>query len=379
MNNVNIKIAGNAPVGAESGARVPRYIHDLSDIKQIPEEELERLNKVASSFSFRATDYYLELIDWDDPDDPIRRLIIPHLGELDDRGDMDPSNESAVTPLHGVQHKYPDTALLLVNNTCAAYCRYCFRKRLFAEDNSEVNNDIDIGLAYIKDHPEISEILLTGGDPLLMSTRRISGFLLQISKIPHIKVLRFGSKTPAFNPWRLSGDPELADCLREFALSGKKIHLMTHFDHPRELTSQAVNEIGLYRDCGVIVLNQCPVIRGVNDDPEVLAELFDRLSWAGCAPYYLFVCRPTKGNEMYSVPIVEAHTIFHLARKRLSGLSKRARLVLSHSSGKIEIVGVDDERIYMRYHRAKDPADSERFAIFKRDDSAKWLDDLEEI
>ena len=231
-------------------------------------------------------------------------------------GDYDASNEADITPIHGVQHKYSEIALFLVTDTCASYCRYCFRKRIFAEDNKETSKNIEKGLHYISDHPEISEILVTGGDPLTLSTNRLTIILDQISEIEHIKVVRLGSKTPAFNPWRLTGDLELQECLYDFTQSGKRIYLMTHFDHPRELTDQAIREIQTYIECGVICLNQCPIVRGINDDPKVLKELYEKLHHAGCAPYYLFQGRPTKGNALYRVPIVEAYEIFREAIKK---------------------------------------------------------------
>ncbi len=352
------------------------YVTDLASFSNIPGDQLHQLEKVTSSYSFRATDYYLNLIDWSDPDDPIRRLIIPNEDELVEWGDYDASNEAAITPIHGVQHKYPEIALFLVTDTCASFCRYCFRKRLFTDGNKETSKNIDKGLKYISDHPEISEILITGGDPLTLPTSRLTRMLDQISEIEHVKVIRIGSKTPAFNPWRLSADLNLQESLYNFTQSGKRIYLMAHFDHPRELTDQAVREIQTYIDCGVICLNQCPIVRGINDDPDILKELYQKLHHIGCSPYYLFQGRPTKGNALYRVPIIEAYKIFSEAIKGISGLAKRARFVMSHSSGKVEVVGLDDNNIYMRYHRAKNRDNLEKFVIFKRNESAYWLDDL---
>ena len=130
---------------------------------------------------------------------------------------------------------------------------------------------------------------------------------------------------------------------------------------------------------GVVCMNQCPLIRGVNDDADTLTELYRKLSFAGVAPYYLFQGRPTAGNEPYEVPIVEGYEAFDQARRRVSGLAARARMCMSHESGKVEILGIDDECMYMRYHRAKDPADAGRIMVFQRDDRASWLDDLRPV
>lgn len=356
-----------------------RSICDIMDVSQIPLDERKLLARVGKQYPFRATSYYLGLIDWSDKNDPIRKIVIPETGELNLWGGLDASDEASVTQIHGVQHKYPDTALLLVTDSCVSFCRYCFRKRLFKKDNIEARPDISRGLEYARNHREITNILITGGDPLTLSTRRIKNILTEIREIPHIKMIRIGSKSPAFNPWRLSDDQELQDCFREFLKSGKQIYLMTHFDHPKELTAQAVREVRKFQELGVICANQCPIIRGVNDSSSVLRDLYFRLSSIGCVPYYLFQGRPTAGNAEYRVPIVETYNIFHAAIKNLCGLAKVTRFVMSHSTGKLEIVGVDDTRIYARYHRAKNPLDRERFVIFHRDDEAYWPDDLEEM
>jgi L-lysine 2,3-aminomutase len=152
---------------------------------------------------------------------------------------------------------------------------------------------------------------------------------------------------------------------------------MAHFDHPRELTKAAVEGIACCLRNGLICVNQCPLIRGVNDDPDVLAELYSKLSYIGCPPYYLFQGRPTAGNHPYAISIVRGWEIFQEALRRGSGLTRRARFVMSHESGKIEIVGIDQKHIYMRYHSAKSEEDLGRFMVFRRDDEACWLDDLQ--
>ena len=143
-------------VHVESGHRV-RYVRDIDQLVNIPPAQREKLKKIAQRYVFRANDYYLSLIDWNDPADPIRQLIIPREEELTDWGTLDASNKRSVTVARGVQHKYPDTVLLLCNEVCGAYCRYCFRKRLFMDENEETTNDVSVGLAYIADHPQVHE------------------------------------------------------------------------------------------------------------------------------------------------------------------------------------------------------------------------------
>jgi KamA family protein len=353
-----------------------KYIHDVDRIPGIPDDRRSQLREVARKYAFRANDYYLELIDWTDPDDPIARLIIPSPEELHEWGRLDASNEAAVTVSPGVQHKYEDTVLLLCTEVCGAYCRYCFRKRLFMHDNEEVGKDVSAGIRYIAQHPEVTNVLLSGGDPLIMSTRRLREIIAGLRAIPHVQIVRIGSKVPAFNPFRILEDTALQDLLRTYSTPEKRIYLMAHFDHPRELTPEAVAGLAKFVECGVICVNQCPLIRGVNDDPAVLGELYRRLSWIGCTPYYLFQGRPTAGNEPYEVPLVRGWHILQDALAGGSGLAARPRFVMSHATGKIEIIGVDEQHIYLRYHRAASPEDPGRLLVCRRDDSAYWFDQL---
>jgi KamA family protein len=363
----------------DGGAKRVKYIRAIDKIANIPEHEREKLRKVAERYVFRANDYYLGLINWDDPADPIKQLIIPREEELTDWGKLDASNEQSVTVARGVQHKYTHTVLLLCNEVCGAYCRYCFRKRLFMDDNDETVNDVSAGIEYIASHPEVTNVLLTGGDPLLMSTRRLGEIFDALRAIPHVRIIRIGSKMPAFDPWRVLSDQKLQEAFRKYSTPRQRIYLMAHFDHPRELTDPAVEGIDCFIKNGVICCNQCPLVKGVNDDPVVLSELYQTLAWIGCPPYYLFQGRPTAGNEPYEVPIVRGWEIFQEALRRGSGLARRARFVMSHETGKLEIQAVDDRHIYLRYHRAKDPAMRGRIFVFKRDDEAYWLDQLEPV
>jgi len=336
------------------------------------------MQKVNDKFVFRTNDYYQSLIDWDDPNDPIKRIIMPDVEELNEWGKLDASNEEKYTKVHGLEHKYSSTALLLVNEVCAAYCRFCFRKRLFMNENDEVTKDISAGLEYIKNNKEINNVLLTGGDPLILSTSKLEPIIQQLREIDHVKIIRIGTKVPAFNPFRVLNDPSLLDMFRKYSTSEKKIYVMAHFNHPRELTPQAIEGLNLLMDAGVSLVNQTPIVQGVNDDPDVLAELFAKLSFIGVPPYYVFLCRPTLGNETYSIPVEKGYEIFEKARIRCSGLAKRARLVMSHESGKIEVVGMTEEQIFFKYARAANEEDNARFLAFYRNPDAVWFDDYKE-
>jgi KamA family protein len=359
------------------GQPLVHYLTRLEQVFALSPEWRGELQPVADTFAFRATDYYLGLIDWNDPLDPIRQLIIPRTEELGGWGKLDPSNEAANTKGAGIQHKYPDTVVLLCTGVCAGLCRYCFRKRLFLHGNDETKLDISAAVDYISAHPEVTNVLLTGGDPLLLATSKLEALLAALRAIPHLKIIRIGTKIPAFNPYRVLDDQALQDAIGKYSTPQTRIYFMTHFDHPRELTEPAVECVDRLLRSGAICANQSPLIRGVNDDPAVLSDLYRRLSWIGCPPYYLFQMRPTLGNEPYSVPIVRGWEIFREALRYGSGLARRARFVMSHETGKIEILAVDGKRIYLRYQRAKNPSLRGRFLVYKRNDEARWLDDLE--
>ena len=357
----------------------PVYRSSLDAVAGIGADERARLAEVTEIFAFRANDYYLSLIDWDDPADPIRRLVIPTPEELAPWGRLDPSSEHRYTRAPGLQHKYRETALLLVSDLCGGLCRYCFRKRLFIGDAREVNKDISGGLAYIRDHPEITNVLLTGGDPLVLDTGRLREILAALREIEHVRIIRIGTKMPAYDPCRIINDPDLVDAIREHSPDERRIYVMAQFNHPRELTDAACRAVALLQDAGAVVMNQTPLIRGINDDPAVLSRLLGRLSFIGVNPYYVFQCRPTTGNRPFAIPVEESYRIFEQARATCSGLSKQARFVISHATGKIEVVGRTGEFTFFKYNQAADPEDIGRFMVYKSNPEAYWFDDYTEL
>ena len=381
---MNIKKSISQPIDknhtrtAGNSAKPPKYLTKLAQVPQLSETERNDLEKVNEEFVFRTNDYYQSLINWDDPNDPIRRIVMPDVRELDDWGQLDASNEEKYTKVKGLEHKYTSTALLLVNEVCAAYCRFCFRKRLFMDENDEVTKDITEGLEYIREHQEITNVLLTGGDPMIMSTSKLEPIIKQIREIDHVKIIRIGTKIPAFNPHKIVNDPSLHKMIKTYSTNEKKIYIMAHFNHPRELTEIAVKGLNMLMQSGAIVLNQTPLIKGVNDDPEVLAELFNQLSFIGVPPYYVFLCRPTLGNEPFAIPVEEGYEIFEKARSKCSGLAKRARLVMSHESGKIEMVGMSDGQVFFKYNRSVDIQNDASFHTFESNPDAYWFDDYHE-
>jgi KamA family protein len=356
-----------------------RYLTRIDQLEQLSASERDQLRKVSERFAFRGNDYYLSLVDWDDPHDPIRQIVVPHLRELDKWGRLDPSDEYNYTVMPGVEHKYPSTVLLMVSKVCDGICRYCFRKRIFLQSNLEYLRDLPGAIDYIEHHAEITNALLTGGDPLVLSTDKLEEIVRQLSRIEHVRIIRIGTKIPAFNPYRILDDGTLLAMIKRYSTPEKKIYIMTHFVHPRELTEPAVRSVHLLLEAGAVVANQMPLIRGLNDDPDTLSELLARLSFIGAVPYYIFQCRPALGNKAYTVPIEEGYEVIERAKAMVSGLAKRCRFVMSHSSGKVEVVGKLGGYVYFKYLRAADAADSGRFLTFRSNPDACWFDDYEEV
>jgi len=274
----------------------PKYITNIDRVTQLSQMERDQLRPITDKFVFRVNDYYLNLIDWDDPNDPIRKLVIPNTGELREYGRWDASDEDTNYVVPGCQHKYRTTALLIVSEVCGAYCRYCFRKRLFRNDVKEAMADVTPGIEYISRHPEINNVLLTGGDSLILATSKLRTILERLRSIDHVKIIRLGSKIPVFNPMRIYEDPDLLQLISEFSSAEKRIYVMAHINHPREITAEARKCFEALHKAGAIVVNQTPILKGVNDDEKVLGELLDKLSWAGVTPYYFFI---TSGRRQF--------------------------------------------------------------------------------
>ncbi len=356
-----------------------KYLTKIEQLEHLSETEKNRLEPVIERFAFRCNDYYLSLINWDDPEDPIRRVIIPHVDELEQWGRLDPSDENTYSVLPGLEHKYNSTVLLLVSNVCDGICRFCFRKRLFINPQSEYLRDFSGAIEYIKQHSEVTNVLITGGDPLVLSTSKLEDILREISMIEHVRIIRLGTKMPAFNPYRIIDDPALLELINQYGNGSKKIYIMTHFIHPRELTDVAIKSIKMLQKAGAIIANQMPLIKGVNTDSDVLADMFDKLSFVGATPYYIFQCRPALGNKAYTVPIEQGYEIIEQAKSMVSGLAKRARFVMSHARGKIEILGKTEEFVYFKFQRAANDPESGRFLVFASNPNAYWLDDYAEM
>ena len=339
-------------------------------------QEEQQLEQVIQIHPMRVSPYYVSLINWDDPQDPIRKMAVPSIEELNLEGVYDTSGEAENTKMPGLQHKYAETALILATNRCATYCRHCFRKRLVGLPTDEILKRFEDAAEYIAKHKEINNVLISGGDPLVLKTEILERFLDVLGKIDHLRFIRIGSRVPVTLPARLN-DPEILALFKKHSKSDKRLYVVTHFNHPREITPQSIKAVRNLLKAGVLLNNQTVLLRGVNDNPETLATLMNRLVSIGVAPYYVFQCRPVKRvKHHFQVPICEGVRIVEKAKTNCNGHSKRFKYIMAHITGKIEILGIMNDEIYFKYHQAKNRENLGM--MFKRrvNETAGWLDDF---
>lgn len=352
-------------------------VEQLRKLMAVTPKEERQLRHIIAKHPMRITRYYASLIDWSDPDDPVRRMAVPHADELDVTGSYDTGGEKLSAKMPGLQHKYAQTALILSTNRCAMYCRYCFRKRLVGLPTEEVMRRFGDAAKYIENHTEITNVLLSGGDPLILPTAMIERFAERLTSIDHLRYIRIGTRVPVTFPARILEDPDLVRIIRKHSRPMRKLHVVTQFNHPCELTDVAVRSVDRLLGAGAVLSNQTILLKAVNDKPDILAELQSKLAAVGISPYYVFQCRPVKRvKRRFQVPLARGYRVVEDARRMLDGPSKRFRYVMSHRSGKIEIVGVSGGEVYFKYHQARVPSNLGKF--FKRPltDTAGWLDDL---
>jgi lysine 2,3-aminomutase len=346
----------------------------LRGLLQLDDKELDKLKQILEQFPMSITQYYLSLIDWDDENDPIKKMCIPSIRETDLEGSFDTSGEADNTVVQGMQHKYGPSAMILSTNRCAMYCRHCFRKRLVGLSDNEIARYFDGIMNYIERHREISNVLISGGDAFLNSNEVIEKYLERLSKMEHIDFIRFGTRTPVVLPGRITEDQDLTEILKQYS-SKKQIYVITHFNHPNEITSASRAAVQALLQAGIPVRNQTVLLKGINDTPEVLGRLLKGLTAIGVLPYYVFQCRPVSGvKNQFQVPLKEGYEIVEGAKKMQNGIGKNFRYVLSHEEGKIEILGrVSEEEMLFKFHQAKKEKDVGRLFTSKIGDGQCWL------
>jgi lysine 2,3-aminomutase len=301
--------------------RAIRTPGELVDAGLAPASRLPELQRVAERYAVAITPAVAGLIDRDDPDDPIARQFVPDLAELtvtkDERAD--PIGDLTHSPVEGIVHRYPDRVLLKAVHVCPVYCRFCFRREMVGPEGlgTLTLEQMDAAIGYIRAHTEIWEVILTGGDPLVLSARRLHEMMARLSDIAHVKVVRFHTRVPVVEPERV--DEKLVAALKA---SGKATYLAVHANHPRELTEAARAAIGRMVDAGIVLLSQTVLLRGINDDPNTLAALMRGFVETRVRPYYLHHPDLAPGTSHFRVPVNEGQRLVSGLRGRFSGLAQ---------------------------------------------------------
>ena len=293
--------------------------------------------------------------------------------------------------LNGIQHKYRETVLFFAKRaqTCHAYCTFCFRWPQFIGD-SELKigrNDIGVLIDYLREHPEVTDLLFTGGDPMVMKASLFAEYIDAIidADLPNIKNIRIGSRVLTYWPYRFLTDEDstlLLETFQKIVNSGMHLAFMAHFNHPRELdTNEVVEAIEKIKETGAEIRTQSPILRNINDDPDLWAEMWERQVQLGCIPYYMFLVRDTGAQHYFGVPLVEAYNIFRDAYRQVSGLARTVRgPVMSTTPGKIQVLGVSyvhgEPVINLIMLQGRDPDWVLKPFYAQYDENAYWIDDL---
>ncbi|MBH25675.1 MAG: lysine 2,3-aminomutase [Myxococcales bacterium] len=309
---------------------------ELEAAFRLTPEERRAFEASAASFRVSITPYYASLIDPDDPSCPIRQQAIPQLGELEvfDFEHRDPLAEEQHMPVPGITHRYPDRVLFYVIHHCPVYCRHCTRKRKVSDPTTAAAlRQIEEGIAYIARTPAVRDVLLSGGDPLSLSDARLDMILERLLAIEHVDLVRIGTRNPVTLPQRIT--PALAEVLRRH----RPVYVHTHFNHPRECTPEAARALNLLADAGCVLGNQMVLLRGVNDDPELVVTLNRWLLRQRCRPYYMFQCDMAQGITHLRTPLSTGLKIIDRLRGHCSGMAVPHFVVdLPGGGGKISLL-----------------------------------------
>ena len=401
---------------------------NIPQIQSVSSEIIEAIEVVGSVLPFKTNNYVVDnLIDWNKvPDDPMFKLTFPQKEMLleDDYSKMkfvidsgadkqqikDAANEIRLKlnphpagqleynvpmvdgeKLYGMQHKYRETVLFFPSQgqTCHAYCTFCFRWPQFVgmEDLKFASKEAELLVKYVKEHTEVTDVLFTGGDPLIMNTKHLETYIRPLleANLPNLRHIRIGTKALGYWPYRFLTDNDVGDLLNLFGdvkRAGKHLALMAHFNHPVELSTDAVAEaIKKILDSGAVIRTQSPVLKHINDSSEVWADMLKKQVALGCIPYYMFVARNTGAQHYFSIPLVEAWKIFRETYQQVSGVCRTVRgPSMSCLPGKVQILGVadvkDEKVMVFRMIQGRNPNWAARPFFAKFDEKAIWYTDL---
>ncbi|MEM3144202.1 MAG: lysine 2,3-aminomutase [Candidatus Nitrosotenuis sp.] len=421
--------------GIDESPKIKSYtlanFRELQQIKALGEEKQFEMEVVGNVLPFKTNNYVVEqLIDWKNtPNDPMFVLTFPQRGMLIPehysmmehalkKGDKKEIAETANkirlklnphpagqmelnvptlkdgTKLYGMQHKYKETCLFFPSQsqTCHAYCSFCFRWPQFVgmDELKFAMRESEQLVQYLREHPEISDVLFTGGDPMIMKARIFSTYIntLLESDVPNLRTIRIGTKALSYWPYKFLTDDdadEMLDVFRRVVDKGIHLAIMAHFNHPVELKTDAIKAaIRKIRATGAQIRTQSPVLRHINDNSVAWAEMWKTQVQLGCIPYYMFVVRDTGAQHYFGVPLIEAQRIFRDAYKQVSGLARTVRgPSMSATPGKVQILGVadfaDQKVMVLRFLQGRNPDWVQIPFLAKYDEKAIWLDDLKPV
>lgn len=401
---------------------------NIPQLKFVSPEILEAIEVVGSVLPFKTNNYVVDnLINWNNiPDDPMFKLTFPQKDMLvpddynkikaliSDNADKLKIKEAAneirlrLNPhpagqvehnvpdvagekFYGMQHKYRETVLFFPSQgqTCHAYCTFCFRWPQFVgmEDLKFASKEAELLVKYVRDNPEVTDVLFTGGDPLIMKTKHLETYIKPLldADLPNLKHIRIGSKALAYWPYRFITDDDAEDLLSLFEdvkRAGKHLAYMAHFNHPAELEGDAVAEaIKRILKTGVVIRTQSPILKHINDSADIWADMLKKQVSLGCIPYYMFIARNTGAQHYFSIPLVEAWRIFRETYQQVSGICRTVRgPSMSCLPGKVQILGVaevkDEKVMTFRMIQGRDPDWAARPFFAKLDETAIWYTDL---
>ena len=299
-------------------------VKDIDTFEQLldytfPEEKRKDIEATIATFPMSITPYYLSLIDTESiEDDPIFKQSFPDIRELDiaDHDMEDPLHEDADSPVEGITHRYPDRVLFLISNTCAMYCRHCTRKRKVGDvDSIPDRKQIEAGLDYIRNTPQVRDVLLSGGDPLMLSDSYLEWILSELRAIEHVEIIRIGTRIPVVLPYRVTDD--LVNMLKKY----HPVWINTQFNHPRELTKSSRKAITLLADAGIPLGNQSVLLNDVNDCPRIMKRLVQKLTYSRIRPYYLYQCDLSEGLSHFRTSVGKGIEIMESLRGHTSGFA----------------------------------------------------------
>ncbi len=301
--------------------QVRNRVETLDDLKkyvQLSKEEEVGVEQCLGRLRMAVTPYYLSLINPDDPHDPVRKQAVPTAAELYDapEDDADPLHEDTDSPVKGLTHRYPDRVLLLITDQCSMYCRHCTRRRFAGQTDAAVAMpQVEACIDYVAEHPEVRDVLLSGGDALMLSDEKLERIISRLRAIPHVEIIRIGSRVPVVMPQRITQG--LCDMLKKY----HPIWLNTHFNHPSEITAESARACQMLADVGIPLGNQSVLLAGVNDCVHVMKKLVHELVKIRVRPYYIYQCDLSRGLTHFRTPVSKGIEIIEALRGHTSGFA----------------------------------------------------------